>query len=178
VSEPAVVPVPELDELPSAPAAELLRACCGAARWVDAMVGRRPFHTLDALLAEAEDAWWSLEPDDWLEAFAHHPRIGERAGAAPQDARGAAWSAGEQAGAAGAAAGVQDALAAANREYEARFGHIYIVCATGKSAEEMLAIARARLANDPETELRVAAGEQAKITRLRLEKLFTDADAS
>ena len=157
MSEPAVVPVPELDELPSAPAAELLRACCGSARWVDAMVGRRPFHTLDVLLAEAEDAWWSLEPDDWLEAFAHHPRVGEGVAATPQDARGP--------------------RGAANREYERRFGHIYIVCATGKSAEEMLAIARTRLANDAEVEVRVAAEEQRKITRLRLEKLLTDETA-
>jgi OHCU decarboxylase len=171
------VAVAELDELPAARAAELLRSCCGAARWVAAMVARRPFHTVDAALDEAEDVWWSLGPDDWLEAFAHHPRIGERLGAELQDARGAAWSAGEQSGADHAAADVQSALAEANRAYERRFGHIYIVCATGRSAEEMLAIAQARLANDAETELRIAAGEQAKITRLRLQKLLTD-DAS
>jgi OHCU decarboxylase len=141
------------------------------------MVARRPFHTVDAALDEAEDVWWSLGPDDWLKAFAHHPRIGERLGAELQDARGAAWSAGEQSGADHAAADVQSALAEANRAYERRFGHIYIVCATGRSAEEMLAIAQARLANDAETELRIAAGEQAKITRLRLQKLLTD-DAS
>jgi 2-oxo-4-hydroxy-4-carboxy-5-ureidoimidazoline decarboxylase len=176
------IAVAELDELPSAQAAELLRACCGATRWVAGMVARRPFHTRDVALDEADDVWWSLDPDDWLEAFAHHPRIGEGRSAAPQDpgsspgqaARAAAWSAGEQAGAAGAADDVQAALAAANRAYEARFGHIYIVCATGKSAEEMLAIARVRLANDADTELRVAAEEQRKITRLRLEKLLTD----
>ena len=172
------VAVAELDDLPSARAAELLRSCCGAPRWVEAMVARRPFGTLDALLAEADDAWWSLDPDDWREAFTHHPRIGERASATPQDARAAGWSAGEQAGMADAATAVHDALAAANRAYEARFGHIYLVCATGKDAEELLAIARTRLANDAETELRVAAGEQAKITRLRLEKLFTDEDAT
>ena len=171
------IAVAELDELPSAQAAELLRACCGSARWVAGMVARRPFHTLDAVLAEADDLWWSLEPDDWREAFEHHPRIGERASATPQDARGAAWSAGEQAGAERASADVRDELAAANREYERRFGHIYVVCATGKGAEEMLAIARARLANDPETELRVAAEEQRKITRLRLEKLLADEPA-
>jgi 2-oxo-4-hydroxy-4-carboxy-5-ureidoimidazoline decarboxylase len=168
------IAVAELDELPSAQAAELLRACCGASRWVAGMVARRPFHTRDVALDEADDVWWSLDPDDWLEAFAHHPRIGERTGAVPQDARGAAWSAGEQAGVADAGEDVQAALAAANRAYEARFGHIYIVCATGKSAEEMLAIVRTRLANDADTELRVAAEEQRKITRLRLEKLLTD----
>ena len=168
------ITVAELDELPTARAAELLRSCCGAARWVEGMAARRPFHTLDVALDEADDVWWSLGPDDWLEAFAHHPRIGERAGAEPQDARGAAWSAGEQAGVERAATDVQAALAEANRAYERRFGHIYVVCATGKGAEEMLAIARTRLTNDPETELRVAAGEQAKITRLRLQKLLTD----
>jgi OHCU decarboxylase len=173
----ARIAVAELDELPSAQAAELLRACCGAARWVAGMVARRPFHTLDAVLDEADDLWWSLGPDDWLEAFAHHPRVGEGGAATPQDARGAAWSAGEQAGAHDAGADVRAELAAANREYERRFGHIYIVCAMGKSAEEMLAIARTRLANDAEVEVRVAAEEQRKITRLRLEKLLTDETA-
>ena len=166
--------VAELDDLPAAQAAALLRPCCGAARWVAGMVARRPFGTLDALLAESDDTWWSLGPDDWLEAFAHHPRIGEREGALPQDARGAAWSAGEQAGADAAADAVRDALAAANRDYERRFGHIYIVCATGKSAEELLALARARMTNDAETELRVAAEEQRQITQRRLVKLFAE----
>ena len=169
--------VAELDELPAAPAADELRACCGASRWVAEMVARRPYHTLDAVLEESDDVWWTLEPADWLEAFAHHPRIGEGVAATPQDARGAAWSAGEQSGMDRASGDVQAELAAANRDYERRFGHIYIVCATGKSAEEMLAIARTRLANDPETELRVAAEEQRKITRLRLEKLLTDEPA-
>ena len=166
--------VAELDALPADAAADALRACCGATRWVSGMVARRPFGALAPLLAAADDVWRSLGPDDWREAFAHHPRIGERTAAVRQDARGAAWSAGEQGGAARASTAVQAALAAANREYEARFGHIYIVCATGKGAEEMLAIARARLTNDADTELRVAAEEQRKITRLRLLKLFHD----
>ena len=169
--------VPEFDDLPAARAAELLRPCCGASRWVAEMVARRPFGTLDELLAGADEVWWSLGPDDWREAFAHHPRIGERTAAVTQDARGAAWSAGEQAGVAAASGDARAALAEANREYEARFGHIYLVCATGRGAEELLAAARARLANDAESELRVAAEEQRRITRLRLEKLFTEADA-
>ena len=168
------VAVAELDELRAARAAELLRACCGAARWVAGMVARRPFHTLGAVLDEADDLWWSLGPDDWLEALAQHPRIGERHDAGAQDPRGAAWSAGEQSGVDVASADVRAALAAVNGEYERRFRHTYVVCATGKSAEEMLALARARLGSDPETELRVAAGEQLKITRLRLEKLLAD----
>lgn len=166
--------VRELDALPAERAAELLRACCGASRWVEAMVARRPFGSLGAVLAAADDVWWSLVPDDWGEAFAHHPRIGERHGAVEQSARASGWSAGEQAGVAGVAALVHEQLAAANREYEERFGRIYIVCAAGKSAEEMLALARTRLENDPATELRVAADEQRKITGLRLAKLLAE----
>jgi OHCU decarboxylase len=160
--------VSEFDDLPAARAADMIQPCCGAARWVAEMVARRPFGSLEELLAGADEVWWSLEPDDWREAFAHHPRIGERA---------AGWAAGEQAGVAGASGDVRDELAAANRAYEARFGHIYLVRATGRSAEELLALARARLANDAESELRVAAEEQRQITRLRLEKLFTEDDA-
>jgi OHCU decarboxylase len=166
--------VRDFDVLPAERAAELLRACCGASRWVAAMVAHRPYGSLGTLLAAADDAWWSLDVGDWREAFAHHPRIGERKAAVAQDDRAAGWSAGEQAGAAGAAAMLQAQLARANEEYERRFGHIYIVCATGKSAEEMLALARGRMENDPDAELRVAAEEQRKITRLRLEKLFTE----
>ena len=166
--------VQALDALGPEQAATVLRACCGASRWVSAMVAERPFETLGTLLAVAEEIWWALGPDDWMEAFAHHPRIGEQRGAVAQDAQGAAWSAGEQARVAEAATSVQAELAAVNREYEARFDHIYIVCAAGKSAEELLALARARLANEPEVELRIAAEEQRKITRLRLEKLFTE----
>jgi OHCU decarboxylase len=163
-----------LDAMPAGEAAELLRSCCGAARWVAGMVARRPWGSAGAAFAAADELWWSLGPDDWREAFAHHPRIGEREGARPQAGRGAAWSAGEQAGAAGAPAAVRDELARVNEAYELRFGYTYIVCATGRSAEEMLAIARARLRNDPATELRVAAEEQRRITRLRLEKLFAE----
>ena len=166
--------VPDLDALPPERAAELLRACCGSSAWVAGMVARRPFGTVPNVLAAADDVWRSLDRDDWHEAFAHHPRIGERRGALAQDARGAAWSAREQSRVSAAADHVRAELAAVNRAYEERFGHIYIVCATGKSAEELLALARTRLENDPQTELRVAAEEQHKITRLRLEKLFTE----
>jgi 2-oxo-4-hydroxy-4-carboxy-5-ureidoimidazoline decarboxylase len=157
--------VAELDELPAAPAADALRACCGSSRWVAEMVARRPYHTLDAVLTESDDVWWSLEPGDWREAFAHHPRIGERA---------VGEAAREQAGMDHADDGVRARMADANRAYERRFGHIYIVCATGKSAGELLSLAESRLANDAETELRVAAEEQRRITRLRLETLLTE----
>jgi len=136
------------------------------------MVARRPFGTLHVMLASADEVWWSLGPDDWREAFDHHPRIGEAAAAVPQGERAGAWSSDEQRGTSVASADVRQALAEGNREYERRFGHIYLVCASGRSAEALLATLRTRLANDPATELRIAAGEQAKITRLRLEKMF------
>ena len=164
--------VAAFDALPQPDAAPLLESCCGSHAWVQAMLERRPFRSLVRILDEADEIWWSLAPDDWREAFDHHPRIGEQSAAAPQAAVARAWSADEQRGAAASSDATRQALAEGNREYEQRFGHIYLVCATGKSAEEMLALLRARLGNDPVTELRVAAMEQAKITRLRLEKMF------
>ena len=160
------------DALPDYDAAALLESCCGSHAWVQAMVERRPFRSLVRALNEAEEIWWSLAPEDWREAFDHHPRIGERSAATPQGIVARAWSADEQRSVAVSSDGTRQALVEGNREYERKFGHIYLVCATGKSAEELLALLRARLSNDAETELRVAAGEQAKITRLRLEKLF------
>jgi OHCU decarboxylase len=150
----------------------LLVSCCGSSAWVAGMTARRPFRTLDAMLHEADELWWSLAPDDWREAFDHHPRIGEQSAAVAQSEHARDWSAGEQRGVASAGMDVREALAEGNREYERKFGHIYLVCATGKSAGEMLALLRDRLKNDASTELRVAAAEQAKITRLRLQKMF------
>jgi 2-oxo-4-hydroxy-4-carboxy-5-ureidoimidazoline decarboxylase len=172
VSESTAASVASVDALPAHEAAVLFASCCGSTAWVQGMVARRPFQTLTVLLREAEDLWWSLSPDDWREAFDHHPRIGEQRAAVSQSAQASTWSAGEQRGVADAATNVREALVDGNREYERRFGHIYLVCATGKSAEEMLALLRERLGNDPATELRVAAGEQARITRLRLLKMF------
>jgi 2-oxo-4-hydroxy-4-carboxy-5-ureidoimidazoline decarboxylase len=164
--------VAAFDALPGHEAAPLLETCCGSTAWVHGMVVRRPFTTLAVLLAEADNVWWSLSPDDWREAFDHHPRIGETNAAVAQPDASRAWSAEEQRGATGAPDDVRQALADGNREYERRFGHIYLVCATGKSAEDLLAMLRARLANDPASELRIAAAEQARITRLRLMKMF------
>jgi OHCU decarboxylase len=154
--------------------AALLR-CCGSVAWARRMAEARPFADSAAVYAEADRAWWELGRDAWLEAFRAHPRIGERDAATPRGAAERAWSAREQAGVARASRDLRSALADGNRAYEARFGHIFIVCATGKSAEEMLALLTARLANDPDTELRVAAEEQRKITRLRLERLLAGA---
>ena len=170
--------VAAFDALPDHDAAAVLESCCGSLAWVQAMVAHRPFRTVSRLLDEADAIWWSLGPEDWREAFDHHPRIGEREAAVPQGSAARAWSAEEQRGVAATGEDTRQALAEGNREYERRFGHIYLVCATGKSAEEMLALLRQRLSNDAATELRVAAGEQAKITRLRLEKLFRAPDST
>ncbi|HJR07834.1 MAG TPA: 2-oxo-4-hydroxy-4-carboxy-5-ureidoimidazoline decarboxylase [Pyrinomonadaceae bacterium] len=151
---------------------ELLK-CCGSNAWARRMATRRPFGDARELLAAADEIWRSLGESDWLEAFDAHPKIGGRKAAREQDAQAESWSEQEQSGARLAAQATLDELDAANRAYEEKFGHIFIVCATGKSAAEMLDILRARLPNDARTELRNAAEEQRKITRLRLEKLLT-----
>jgi 2-oxo-4-hydroxy-4-carboxy-5-ureidoimidazoline decarboxylase len=157
-----------LDDVPAAQARALLARCCGSSRWVERMLARRPFRGTDALLRAAREEWWALEPADWLEAFAHHPKIGDRESLRRRFAQTRDLSAREQAGVEGAAEATLTALAEGNAAYEARFGHIFIVCATGRSAKEMLGLLQARLRNPPDEELRVAAGEQARITELRL----------
>jgi OHCU decarboxylase len=136
------------------------------------MTRARPFSRSDDLLAKADTTWWSLDNEDWLEAFRAHPRIGEKRAAAAQSEQASGWSAQEQSTVSRAGPEIMSGLAEGNREYEQRFGFIYIVCATGKPPEELLKILQARLRNDLETELRSAAEEQRKITRLRLEKLL------
>ncbi len=127
---------------------------------------------LDNLYERAESIWFSLSPADWLEAFAAHPKIGSRKPAPTQQLRAAKWSSGEQSGVDAADEPALIQLADANRLYHKKFGFIFIVCATGKTADEMLAICRARLGNSAETELRIAAEEQRKITEIRLNKLL------
>jgi len=146
--------------------------CCGSKRWAEQMSAERPLESLDDLIAKADRIWWSLEPCDWLEAFRSHPRIGETKAAAVISEQSKRWSEAEQLGISSAAAQTIQALADLNKEYETKFGYIFIVCASGKSSEEMLAILRSRLGNNPDEELRIAAAEQAKITRLRLQKLL------
>jgi OHCU decarboxylase len=150
--------------LPVGEAEALLLPCCGSRAWARRMVEGRPFQDVDDLQEKSDRIWLDLDGTEWREAFAAHPRIGEK---------GSRWSEQEQAGARGADARILAELSESNRVYETRFDHIFIVYATGKSAEEMLGLLRARLDNDPETELRIAAGEQRKITNLRLEKLFS-----
>ena len=165
----------DFNALPDDHAAEALTSCCGAHRWVAAMLTRRPFESVEGMIDAANETWRATAERDWREAFDHHPRIGESRSAVAQGHRAATWSAGEQARAAAADDAVKRQLAEVNTAYESRFGHIYIVCAAGRSADELLAIVRSRLDNDPATELRVAAEEQRKITELRLRKLFSEA---
>ena len=142
-----------------------LLAVCPSRRWAERVAAGRPYADLEALQAAADEVWRELGPTDWLEALEAHPRIGEAGG------RSADWSRQEQAGVGGADADVRERLAAGNAEYEARFGHVFLISAAGRDADEILDALQARLGNDPETELRVAAGEHRRITRLRLEKL-------
>lgn len=151
-----------------------LGRCCGAWAWGKRMAARRPFADRAAVLAAAEEIWNGLPPEVWREAFHHHPRIGDLDSLRQRFASTADLASREQASVAGAATATLEALAEGNRAYEERFGYIFIVCATGKSADEMLALLRARLANDDATEIRLTAGEQMKITRLRLERLIAE----
>lgn len=165
-----------LDGLPFDRAAEVLRRCCGSSRWVEDMLAARPFRTDEAVLAAAERAWSDAGPDDIREALAHHPEIGADLDALRRRfASTADWSAGEQGGMREADDATIVALRDGNLSYRERFGHTFVVCATGKRADEMLALLQARIGNDADTELRIAAGEQAKITRLRLAKLREEA---
>ena len=137
--------------------AELLR-CCGCARWADAVLAARPYRDKAALLAASDAAWSGTGEAEWREAFSHHPRIGGKDALREKFAATRAWAKGEQSGAAAASDAVLDALAAGNAAYEKKFGHIFIVCATGKSAAEMLDLLQSRLPNAAAAELRLAAG--------------------
>jgi 2-oxo-4-hydroxy-4-carboxy-5-ureidoimidazoline decarboxylase len=132
------------------------------------MLARRPFNRRDDLLAAARDEWFALSPADWHEAFDHHPRIGDREALRRRFSTTRHLSGKEQAGVDAASEQQLNALEERNRSYEQRFGYIFIVCATGRGAGEILALLDERLKNDPEVELRIAAGEQARITELRL----------
>ncbi|MEB3284041.1 MAG: 2-oxo-4-hydroxy-4-carboxy-5-ureidoimidazoline decarboxylase [Candidatus Sericytochromatia bacterium] len=163
------------DKMDATGAKVQLQRCCGATRWVQGMLERRPFQSKQAVLDAADMVWSGLDSSDWREAFQHHPRIGDVAGLREKFASTAVWAKGEQAATALADEATLQALAEGNRQYEARFGFIFIVCATGKTAVEMLNLLRGRLQNQPEKEGAIAAAEQHKITRLRLEKLFEEA---
>ena len=158
--------------MPDADAERALLDCCGSRPWARTVLSGRPFASADSLLDAADAAWRVLPESEWMAAFRHHPRIGESRAAAGQTAAASAMSAGEQRAVGGAPPDVRAALAEGNRSYEERFGFIFIICASGRTPEEILAALRARMHNDPHAELRAAAEEQRMITRLRLRKLL------
>ena len=157
------------NELDGDSAVTELLSCCAAKRWADAVVARRPFDSEQSLYAVADHAWAAMQESDWMEAFAAHPRIGERK-AQNASTRSTAWSAQEQSEAEKAKSEVMNQLALSNKQYEELFGFTYIICATGKSAEEMLHILHRRLASDRQAELAEAAEQQRQITQIRLRK--------
>lgn len=164
-----------LNALPPEAAQARLSACCGSRVWARRLAALRPFRRAEDLEEAADRIWWSLPREEWLEAFAAHPRIGSAAGKGSRQSRD--WSRREQQGAASAPPETLARLADANRAYEERFGYIFIVCATGKTATEMLALAQERLHNDARTELRIAAEEQRRIMRVRLAKMLDTEDS-
>ncbi|HKF69140.1 MAG TPA: 2-oxo-4-hydroxy-4-carboxy-5-ureidoimidazoline decarboxylase [Vicinamibacterales bacterium] len=157
--------IDDLNYLDPAAAEAAFVRCCGSTAWARAMAEARPFASLQAMADAADTIWRSLAPSDWLEAFAAHPKIGERS-------RTSSWSDREQTGMQSADDDVRRRLASGNATYASRFGYIFIVCAAGKTAAEMLTALETRLSNDPAEELQVAQEEQRKITRLRLAKLI------
>ena len=162
----------KLNNLEKPALAEALRKCCGASAWVENMVALFPVANAEVLLREAQATWYALREADWREAFTHHPKIGDVNSLKEKFASTSTWAEGEQGAVKQASQATLEALAAGNEEYEQRFGYIFIVCATGKSADEMLALLGARLPNRPEEEIVIAMSEQDKITRIRLEKLL------
>jgi 2-oxo-4-hydroxy-4-carboxy-5-ureidoimidazoline decarboxylase len=164
--------IAEFDHLPIEQKRELLQKCCGSKAWIDKMIAAPPLEDLVDLVETAEEKWWQCSEKDWLEAFEHHPKIGDINSLKEKYANTVAWASNEQAGVNAASNEILQTLAKGNDDYEQKFGHIFIVCATGKSAGEMLEILQSRLPNNAEDEIKIAADEQLKITKLRLEKLF------
>lgn len=158
----------EWNRMDAVSAAEMILPCNGSREWAAGVVRMRPLSTVQELFAAADHVWGALHESDWQEAFDSHPRLGERKAKAAST-QSLSWSAGEQS-AANPDNAVREALAQGNAEYEAKFGRIFLLCATGRSAEEMLAILRVRLQNDASTELREAVEQQRLITQLRLRK--------
>jgi len=149
-----------------------LQKCCGSATWVKMMMAYFPADSMVGLLEQAEEIWYECSEDDWKEAFAHHPKIGDIGSLTQKFASTAQWASDEQSAVNTASPETIAALAEGNRLYEEKFGYIFIVCATGMPADEMLALLQHRLKNDPEKEISMAAAEQNKITKLRLQKLI------
>ena len=172
-SDTIAMTIDSLNALSEADAEAEFLKCCGSRAWAQTMTASRPFANEHDLFARADNVCASMTDEDWLEAFRAHPKIGEKKAAAAQTEQEQNWSSQEQAAIQVVSAETIRELAERNHAYEARFGFIFIVCASGKSSDEMLSRLKNRMQNDLRTELRVAAAEQRKITRLRLEKMLT-----
>jgi 2-oxo-4-hydroxy-4-carboxy-5-ureidoimidazoline decarboxylase len=164
--------VTEFNALPADEAGKLLFSCCGSSVWVQDLLQKRPFSDENNLLQMADSCWTDKDEADFMEAFSHHPKIGDLNSLREKFASTAHLAASEQGSVAAASEEILQGLAKGNADYEQKFGFIFIVCATGKSAAEMLELLQNRLPNSREDELQIAAGEQAKITRIRLAKLL------
>ena len=168
--------IEQLNALSNDEARAAFERCCGAPQWAAHLADMRPYADAESVYQESEIAFDELSKDDWLQAFSHHPRIGDADALRAKFSTLSAtkeWAGGEQSGTRAASEETLAALGAQNAAYEQKFGYVFIVCATGKSADEMLAILEARLPNAPDDELQLAAAEQREITRLRLEKLLS-----
>jgi 2-oxo-4-hydroxy-4-carboxy-5-ureidoimidazoline decarboxylase len=167
----------EFNRCSSAAASAALRRCCAAERWVEGVVHCRPLHTEQELFGTADKVWRSMDEIDYLQAFSAHPKIGDVDSLRARYADTRTLAVGEQAGVNGATETVLQRLAAGNRDYEEKFGFIFIVCATGKTALQMLELLEQRLPHTRAEELPIAAAEQHKITRLRLQKMLATEDS-
>ena len=153
-----------------------LASCCGSPAWVRVLLERRPYAGIADLLVDAEEVWFGLPEPEWLTAFAHHPRIGERKAEAASTAQFASWSRAEQGAAQASLSSLAERLADGNREYEDRFGFRYIVFASGRTAPELLQVLETRLGSTREVELQEAVRQQWAITRLRMSRWLGDKD--
>jgi OHCU decarboxylase len=172
VSDQTVHDLDWLNALSSEAAQQELSKCCGATSWAESLEQHRPFASVAELLKEANEVWSSMGESDWLEAFRSHPKIGEKKAESSVTAQSQQWSTEEQRNVNQASTDATEKLAGLNHAYQEKFGFIFIVCATGKSTDEILALLQQRIGNERATELRIAAAEQAKITELRLRKLL------
>lgn len=163
----------EFNQLEKKEAVLALQKCCGSSRWMERMLLQMPFKSKEALMQIAEASWFEdCVEADYLEAFTHHPKIGDIESLAKKFATTKAWAGNEQAGVNTASNDVLESLSKGNDDYEKKFGYIFIVCATGKTAQEMLDLLLERLPNNPEDEIKIAMQEQHKITNIRLNKLL------
>ncbi len=163
----------ELNNIPLQQASDELIKCCGSSKWVNKMVSKRPFSSLEELLQTADEIWAGCGPEDGLEAFQHHPKIGDLKSLEKKFASTSQWSQGEQQSVSSASLQTLQKLQEGNKQYEEKFGFIFIVCATGKSADEMLGLLEARIGNERHKEIKIAMEEQRKITAIRLNKLIS-----